>query len=172
MEFLGSPHDRLTVMPDPGGHVQRTAHPLMHRALLVVAALVAGLGAVTACGDDDSEDVSMPGNGGSAPQPRAGHGDARPVADGARRVAVSGRSFVFEPVEITVGMGEDVAIVLTSADSLHDFTIDELDAHVAAEKGQTAVGGFRGGEPGRYAFYCSIAGHRDAGMEGFLRVEA
>lgn len=75
------------------------------------------------------------------------------------------------PDQITVQAGEDIAIVLTSADILHDFTIDQIDAHVAADAGDTEEGGLRSEEPGRYTFYCSVPGHRDAGMEGTLVVE-
>jgi plastocyanin len=160
-------------MTDPGGHDDyATPGALMRRPRVVLAALVAGLGVVTACGDDPSEAVSTPGRGTSAGQGSAGHEAASPVTDGARRVPVTGRSFSFELREITVRVGEDIAIAFTSEDSLHDFTIDGLDAHVAAEPGETAVGGFRAGEPGRYSVYCSVAGHRDAGMEGVVVVEA
>lgn len=100
-----------------------------------------------------------------------GHEGASPVAEGAEHVAVSARSFEFEPAEITVAEGADIAIVLSSEDSLHDFTIDEFDAHVAAGPGETSVGGFRALEPGEYTFYCSVPGHREAGMEGTLVVE-
>jgi cytochrome c oxidase subunit II len=84
---------------------------------------------------------------------------------------VSASSFAFDPDEIEVTVGEDVAIVLTSTDILHDFTIDELDAHVAAAAGETATGGLRADEPGGYTFYCTVRGHRSAGMEGTLVVE-
>ena len=80
-------------------------------------------------------------------------------------------SFEFDPEEITVTAGEDVAIVLTSDDLLHDFTIDDVDVHVAADRGETAEGGLRVDEPGEYTYYCTIAGHREAGMEGTLLVE-
>jgi plastocyanin len=134
--------------------------------------VVVALGLLTACGDDDSGGVTPSGDGASMSDGGAGHEGASPVAEDARHVAVSGRSFEFAPEEITVQAGEDIAIVLASEDSLHDFTIDELDAHVAAEEGATSVGGFRAEEPGRYTFYCSVEGHREAGMEGTLVVEA
>lgn len=134
---------------------------------------------LTACGDTDSD---PPGNGGRSDSPMGGgmgggmdgmgHDSSSPVADGARRVEVDATSFEFDPDEITVTAGEDIAIVLTAEDVLHDLTIDELDAHVAADKGETAEGGLRADEPGRYTYYCSVAGHREAGMEGTLIVEA
>jgi len=134
----------------------------MLRSIAVV--LVAVLGLVAGCGEDsDGATAATAGEG-------EGHEGASPVAEDARHVPVVGRSFEFEPGEITAQVGEDLAIVLTSEDGLHDFTVDELDAHVEAEDG-TSVGGLRADEPGRYTFYCSIEGHREAGMEGVLMVE-
>lgn len=141
--------------------------------LAVVAASSLGL---AACGDtDDPNSVDMPmseSDMGGTMGGGMGHNRSSPVAAGARRVEVTATSFEFDPAEITVKVGEDIAIVLTSEDISHDFTIDELDAHVGADAGETDEGGLRADEPGRYAFYCSVAGHRDAGMEGTLIVEA
>ena len=140
-------------------------------SLAAVSALV-----VTACGDDDgttSADMPMSDSGmEGAMGDGMGHDDTSPVAEGARRIEVTATSFEFDPDEITVTADEDVAIVLTSEDLLHDFTIDELDAHVAARPDETNEGGFRADEPGRYTYYCTVTGHRDAGMEGTLIVEA
>ncbi len=91
------------------------------------------------------------------------------MAEGARHVEVRATSFAFAPAEITATAGEGLAIVLAADDGAeHDFTIDELDAHVTAKPGETAIGGLRADEPGRYTFYCSVPGHRQAGMEGVL----
>ena len=143
----------------------------MRRSLVAVLLSVLALGLVlTACGDDDSSGAdhpmgSMPGGG------MDGHDESTPVAEGARRIEVDATSFEFDPDEITVTAGEDVAIVLTSDDLLHDFTIDDIDVHVAADRGETAEGGLRADEPGEYTYYCTVAGHREAGMEGTLVVE-
>lgn len=148
----------------------------MRRSLLAVLLSVLALGAVlTACGDDDSTGShrpmdSMPG-GGMHDGMMDGHDRSTPVAEGARRIEVAATSFEFDPDEITVAAGEDVAIVLSSDDLLHDFTIDDIDVHVAADRGETAEGGLRADEPGEYTYYCTIAGHREAGMEGTLVVE-
>lgn len=144
--------------------------------------LAAGL--LAACGaDDDSTSTerssadgrgdhmtSMDGMDGMDGMGGA-HGESSDVAEGARQIEVTASSFAFDPDEIEVATGEEVAIALTSTDILHDFTIDELGAHVAADGGETATGGLRADEPGRYTFYCAVAGHREAGMEGTLIVE-
>ena len=154
----------------------------MRRSTTLFLALVATSSLVlAACGDtDDTTSTDMPMSdsgmdgtmgGGMGHDGAMGHDETSPVADGARRIEVTATSFEFDPDEITVTAGEDVAIVLTSEDLLHDFTIDELDAHVAADADETNEGGLRADEPGRYTYYCTVAGHRDAGMEGTLVVE-
>jgi plastocyanin len=155
----------------------------MRRTLLVSLLVLLAAGLLAACADNDHgrhadgpsdmpmdrTDGHMDGAGGHMGNR---HGDPSPVAEGAREIAVTADDLAFDPDEITVRAGEDIAIVLTSVDILHDFTIDELDAHVAADRGETATGGLRAEEPGRYTFYCAVAGHREAGMEGTLEVVA
>jgi plastocyanin len=155
----------------------------MRRSLILASSLLTLTLVLTACGDTDSDTSSPDGmsdspmdggmDGGSDSMGGGmGHDSSSPVAEGARRVDVEATSFEFDPDEITVTAGEDITIALTAQDILHDFTIDELDAHVSADKGETAEGGLRAEEPGRYTYYCSVAGHREAGMEGTLIVEA
>ncbi len=147
----------------------------MRRPLTAVVLSLLTLSLVlAACGDDDSTGSpmgDMPGQSDDGMGDMDGHGESTPVADGARRVEVAATSFEFDPDEITVTAGEDIAIVLTSDDLLHDFTIDDIDVHVAADRGETAEGGLRADEPGEYTYYCTVAGHREAGMEGTLVVE-
>ena len=148
-------------------------------AALAVVLLVLGL-LLAVCGSDD--DPSVEGGAGTT-EPMDdegmmddgdmgdGHDESSDVADDARRIEVTATSFEFDPDEIRVAAGESVAIVLTSEDILHDLTIDELDAHVAADRGETEEGGLTADEPGRYTYYCTVTGHREAGMEGTLVVE-
>jgi cytochrome c oxidase subunit 2 len=142
---------------------------LLFLALAAISALL-----LVGCGDTDdttdtvATDTAEPGTG----HDDAGHDESSPVADGAREVEVTASSLRFDPDEITVTAGEDVAIVLTSSDLLHDFTIDGLDVHVAADVDETVEGGLRADEPGEYTYYCTVPGHREAGMEGTLIVEA
>ncbi|TXI54910.1 MAG: hypothetical protein E6Q57_01720 [Mycobacterium sp.] len=147
----------------------------MRRSLIAAVLSLLTLSLVlAACGNDDDSSGSPMGdmsghmNGDSTDM--GGHGGSSPVVPGARRIEVGATSFEFDPDEITVTAGEDVAIVLSSDDLLHDFTIDDIDVHVAAERGESAEGGLRADEPGRYTYYCTVAGHREAGMEGTLVV--
>jgi plastocyanin len=142
----------------------------MRRSLVVVLSVFA-LTLLSACGGGENATSSNP-----PPAPNGGghddHGESSPAVEGARRIEVNATSFAFDPDEIEITAGEDVAIVLSSEDILHDFTVDGLDVHVAADRGETAEGGLRADEPGEYTYYCTIAGHRDAGMAGTLIVEA
>jgi plastocyanin len=143
-----------------------------HPVVLLTIAMTSSL-ALAACGGDDESTDSTPVERSTVAD--AGHGDGghdeiSPVAHGAREIEVAASSFEFEPDVITVAAGEDVAIVLTSTDILHDFTVDGLDTHVVADAGETVAGGLRADQPGEYIYYCTVAGHREAGMEGKLIV--
>jgi cytochrome c oxidase subunit 2 len=96
------------------------------------------------------------------------HGSS--VPDGARTVAVRGEAFRYSPEEVTVRRGESVAIELGAVDVEHDYVSDELDLHVHAGAGETQRGGLTAATAGTYTVYCSISGHRDAGMEGRIVV--
>jgi plastocyanin len=102
-----------------------------------------------------------------------GHGDepAGPVAANARRIAVVADQLRFAPASISATAGEEVAVGLTSVDVLHDFVIDDLDVHVSADAGASQEAALDTSRPGTYTYYCSVEGHRAAGMEGTLVVE-
>lgn len=85
--------------------------------------------------------------------------------DGAREVAVIADDFAFEPSRIELTAGEPVNVVLSAADGQHDLVVDEVDFHVAADRDEVVGGGLLVNEPGAYVGYCSVAGHREAGME-------
>jgi uncharacterized cupredoxin-like copper-binding protein/mono/diheme cytochrome c family protein len=72
--------------------------------------------------------------------------------------------------ELTIGTGPQVIAITNTGASLHDFTIDELGIKVDLPAGQTTNVEIDA-PAGTYTFYCSIPGHRQAGMEGTLTVE-
>jgi plastocyanin len=75
----------------------------------------------------------------------------------------------FTPAELEAPEG-DVSVALANLDTFdHDFTIDELDVQILLGPSESVEDTFHAG-PGTYTFYCSITGHREAGMEGTLTV--
>ena len=79
--------------------------------------------------------------------------------------AISG----FDPSDLEVPEGE-VGIQLVNLDAFdHDFTVDELDVKLLMGPNETVDETFQA-TPGTYTFYCSIPGHREAGMEGTITV--
>ena len=106
------------------------------------------------------------GSGGGGKQ----HRNA-PTVPGAREIDVSAKSFEFTPEDITVGAGEDVTIALHSTDVLHDFVVKQQGHIVSAKAKKTKRGGLRIDDPGTYRFWCSVPGHRSAGMTGSIVVQ-
>ena len=138
----------------------------MRRALTAIAvAAFAGI-ALGACagGSHMSDQPMMDHRGGTS------HGTNAPVTPDARESLVTAKSLSFSPKEITMKAGEDVTIALTSDDIFHDFAVQGQGHIVGAKGGQTANGGLRIDEPGTYKFWCSVPGHRAAGMEGTIVV--
>ena len=96
-----------------------------------------------------------------------------PVTKGAREIRVDGTSFDFNQKTINLAANEDVTIVFTATDAEHDVTVEGVQGvgHIVhAQQGKTARGGLKISSPGTYTFYCSVSGHRKAGMVGQLVV--
>jgi uncharacterized cupredoxin-like copper-binding protein len=110
----------------------------------------------------------------------------------ARTVEVSSSGMNFDVKEITAARGKPVKLVYNNKDvQLHDWSIDTIpvevkasqgDAHehneknppavhVAADAGKTSTVEFTPTTAGSYAFYCTVPGHREFGMQGTLIVK-
>jgi len=87
-------------------------------------------------------------------------------------IAVSMVELAFEPAELTIPSGADVTVAITNDGVLpHDFVIDELEIHTDLLDGGGSTTVTINAEPGTYTYYCSVAGHRESGMEGTLTIE-
>ncbi|MFQ8432600.1 copper-containing nitrite reductase [Amaricoccus sp. W119] len=74
---------------------------------------------------------------------------------------------------LTVHEGELVQIILINGEGAeHDIFVDQYGARSSLVIGKNASStfSFRATSPGEFAYYCTIAGHRAAGMEGLIRV--
>ena len=92
-------------------------------------------------------------------------GEDAPPIEGAPGVAVGAGELRFDPGRLELPAGIPVNVALTSTDIFHDLVVDEIGFHLGADSDKTAVGGLVFDEPGSYVAYCSVPGHRDAGME-------
>lgn len=75
--------------------------------------------------------------------------------------------------DLLVRQGDMVLITLTNGDGMpHDFAIPELNAHTSmvTVKGDAFDVVFEATGAGEYTYYCTVAGHRQMGMEGRMIV--
>jgi nitrite reductase (NO-forming) len=76
---------------------------------------------------------------------------------------------------LRVREGAVVQVDLINDDGIeHDVALPDFDAATerVAQKGASSVIVFRADKPGEFAYFCSVPGHRQAGMEGKLIVGA
>lgn len=126
----------------------------------------------------------MPGMGGMGPgMPGMGpHMGGRPGAPvpapapappvpGAGTIMVEAGDFSFRPAEVRVTAGRPINIALTNRGAIfHDLTIPAQRFQVQVQPGQRVDGSLPALPRGTYEFYCSVPGHREAGMVGRLVV--
>ncbi|HXF37257.1 MAG TPA: multicopper oxidase domain-containing protein [Actinomycetota bacterium] len=142
--------------------VSRDAPPAPASYPVMASPFDGGLTPTTGVVEGGGAAASPPASPTPAQEPSAGSGGAVEL-----HAAISG----FLPPSLHAP-GPEVRIALVNDDPMpHDFTIDELGVKVALDPGATATARFPA-DPGTYTFYCSIPGHREAGMEGTLVVGA
>ncbi len=90
-----------------------------------------------------------------------------------KEITVVGTEFSFNPSSISVRAGEKVKIIFKNlGGATHNLTIEGLGAStktIGPDKTDTIE--FTAPTSGTYNFFCSIPGHKAAGMEGQLIVE-
>jgi plastocyanin len=80
-------------------------------------------------------------------------------------------SFGYSPSEIKTRVGQRVGFQITNSSGIpHTFTIDELQVDVRLSPGKTETIEFTPNKAGDFSYYCTIAGHKAAGMFGDLIV--
>jgi uncharacterized cupredoxin-like copper-binding protein len=108
-----------------------------------------------------------------------------------KTVTLTLNEFQFQPTEITANVGQPIKLVLKNKGTmLHDFVSTDAmvevmeehgamhdmagmqtNMHAAIEAGQESTLEFKATQAGTYTFYCTIAGHKEAGMVGKLIVK-
>jgi nitrite reductase (NO-forming) len=96
---------------------------------------------------------------------------AQPPANLPTSVTVKASEFNFNPGTLQVPAGRKVTLTLANEGTTdHDLTVDALGVKLQAGPGKVASGDFTFDKPGAYDFYCTIPGHKQAGMHGTLTV--
>ena len=150
------------------------------------AATVLGVGAVSAAGTWGFAQEGTPAADGedacaspvASPAASSDMGMASPEASPAADACAAGEFVVhtvdigFEPKELTIPANTDVVVTIDNKGKLqHDFYIDELGVESDLLDGGTSGTVTINAAPGTYEFYCSVVGHKQAGMVGTLTVE-
>jgi plastocyanin len=145
----------------------------MRKITLVLALLALTPFALGACGGDDDEEgdagsettaVETTDSGGEEP---AGGGTVAISADPDGALAFNEDSVSAPAGPVTVEFDNPASVG-------HDVVVEDADGNevlkteVITAETTTADGEL---EPGDYTFYCSVAGHRESGMEGTLTAE-
>ncbi len=158
-------HDTsISSTPTPG---QKTFSRRTLVAGSAAALTVAGLFAAAGNGFTQ-ESTGTPGAASPSASPAAS-----PAADnGATAVEVHTVDIAFEPKELTIPANTDVVVTIVNQGALqHDFAIDDLDiVSDLLNNGQETTVTINAA-PGTYEYYCTVTGHREAGMVGTLTVE-
>jgi plastocyanin len=151
----------------------------MKKVVFAFALLLAAF-ALAACGGDDDSDTNgggaateaetteEAGGGGGA---EGGTADTGAVLD---FEAAPDESLAYTTDEATAKAGK-VTINFTNPQALsHDVAIEDSGGETIARTdviGKGSDSTTANLKPGEYTFYCSVPGHRQAGMEGTLTVE-
>lgn len=97
---------------------------------------------------------------------------ASPAAAAAETIEVLGVDINFDPDELTMPADTDVTILFRNDGMLqHDFVIEDTDFATELLNGGESEEIVVNLPAGEYVYYCSVAGHREAGMVGTLIVE-
>ncbi len=83
-------------------------------------------------------------------------------------VTIESYDIYFDPDRVVIPAGVDIPFTLPNLGAtLHNFSIDELDLSVDIEPGASETTTIHV-PAGRYAYYCNVPGHKEAGMAGIL----
>jgi uncharacterized cupredoxin-like copper-binding protein len=108
----------------------------------------------------------------ASPEATPGTPGATPAASGGDAVTIIAKDIAFEPTEFSIPADTDVKITLDNEGSLqHDFNIEDTDFATELLNGGESETITVNLEAGEYVYFCSVPGHREAGMEGTLTVE-
>lgn len=136
-------------------------------AVLASALVVAAIG-LTACGGDDDDDSAADTAATTTTQAGGGGGETLKVT------ADPGGELAYEQKSLSANAGQATIEFDNPSTTDHDVTIEDdggtevAATDIIADDTATATADLKSGS---YTFFCSVDGHREAGMEGPLNVK-
>lgn len=145
-------------------------HKMTRRRVLATGASIIGVGIVGAIGASAaSQATATPGSSPSA-SPSASPGSS--PAAGGNTATVYGEDIKFDPKEFTIAANTDVKVTFTNKGVLqHNFSLDDPKVATKTINGGQSDTVTINAKPGTYQYYCSVPGHKEAGMVGTLTVK-
>jgi plastocyanin len=140
-----------------------------------LVALVLAAVALSACGGGGSSESTSTETSAGGEAAAGGSGGGGGSGSIVKIEAVSSSALEYAEKEVTAKAG-NVSIEFTNPQSLaHDVAVESSSGEqigktelVASGSANATIGNLK---PGTYTFYCTVPGHREAGMEGTLTVE-
>jgi plastocyanin len=161
----------------------------MKKAAAALALILAALALAACGGGGDTTSVTVEETGGAAAESEAEGGGEEGAAEGGEAEAEGGTAgsaeaiafeanpegqLAFEEKKVTAKAGEDTVDLTNQSSVPHDVSIEDSAGKTIAQTEIVSEGSASTTadlKPGTYTFYCSVPGHREAGMEGTLTVK-
>lgn len=148
----------------------------MKKAAVALLFVLAALALVACGGSDSTSSESAPAETTSESE-AGGGGEAEGGTEGSAaavdfEAASSGLAYTAKSAEAEAG---EVTIDFTNPQAVpHDVAIEDSGGEVIAQTEELTEGSDSTSanlKPGTYTFFCTVPGHREAGMEGTLTVK-
>lgn len=139
----------------------------MKKFLTLIAVLALATFGLAACGSDDSDSTSSDTES-SAPADTGGGGETVDIT------ADPNGDLAWTETSVDAKAGAATIELVNDSPTTHDLVVEDADGNQLGEAEDVAQGTTSFDtdlEPGDYTYYCSIDGHREAGMEGTLTVK-
>lgn len=134
--------------------------------LFAICALAASVVLIlAACG------ASTSGGYSGTPTPKGGA--ASGGSGGGSSISVSEKEFSITPSDVTAAPGPITFHITNTGSVAHDITVNvngAIHASPLVQPGKTETWSVTINTPGKYDMYCSVPGHKEAGMNGSLTV--
>ena len=157
---------RVDRVAPTGGDERKVTRMKKASTVLAVGALAA-LG-LAACGGDDNNDTTAASTPATTSTAAAGGGATIDIS------TPSGSDLAFDQKSVTTKAGSDTIDFNNQQALQHDVVVADSNGDIVGQTDLVSSGTADATvdlQPGTYTFYCSVPGHREAGMEGTLTVK-